>query len=143
MSQHRVMRRFAIVGAMSLLAAVPVQAQPPEPTAFWISFPLGTIELHQADHESIRAVANYMKRDPVLFATIVGKTDTVGSAEYNERLSEKRAVAVFDDLVYGNQIPASRTHIHWTGEHLQNVPTADQQAELQNRVVVITLSLMH
>ncbi len=133
------MGRFALVGAISLLAAGTTLAQPPAPTAYWISFPTGSVQLHQADHETIKGVANYMKQHLDLVATIEGKTDTVGTQDYNEHLSEKRANAVFEALVYENGIPASRTHIHWTGEHLPNVPTADQQAELQNRVVVITL----
>ncbi len=134
-----VMRRFALVSAVSLLAAGPTLAQPPQPTAYWISFPTGSTQLHQADHETIKGVANYMKLHPDMMATIEGKTDTVGTSDYNEHLSEKRATAVFEALVYENEIPASRMHIHWTGERLPNVPTADQQAELQNRVVVITL----
>ena len=139
MSRSRAMSRFATVAAISLLAAGTTLAQPPQPTAYWISFPTGSTTLHQADHETIKGVANYMKQHPDMFATIEGKTDTVGTPEYNDHLSEKRALAVFDALVYENGIPASRTHIHWTGERLPNVPTADQQAELQNRVVVLTL----
>ncbi len=139
MSPSKVMRRTALVSAVSLLAAGSTLAQPPAPTAYWISFPTGSAQLHQNDHETIKGVANYMKQYPDLFATIEGKTDTVGTADYNEHLSEKRAFAVFEALVYENGISASRTHVHWTGEHLPNVPTADEQAELQNRVVVITL----
>lgn len=139
MSQSRLRATLAIVGAMSLLAIAPLQAQPPAPTDYWVSFPTGSTELHTADLETIRGVASMMKRDPALFATIVGKADTVGSSEFNERLSEKRAVAVFDALIYQNQVSAARAHIHWTGERLPNVPTADQQAELQNRVVMIQI----
>ena len=139
MSRSRFMTRFALVGAISFLAAGAALAQPPQPTAYWISFPTDSTQLHQADHETIKGVANYMKQHPDMNATIEGKTDTVGTPQYNEHLSEKRAMAVFDALVYENDIPASRTHIHWTGERLPNVPTADQQAELQNRVVMVTL----
>jgi outer membrane protein OmpA-like peptidoglycan-associated protein len=32
-----------------------------------------------------------MQKTPTLVATIVGKTDTVGSADFNERLSKRRA----------------------------------------------------
>lgn len=139
MSSSPVMRRFALLSAVGFLAAGPTLAQPPATTAYWISFPTGSSELHQSDLETIKGVANYMKLNPDMFATIEGKTDTVGSPEYNDRLSEKRAGAVFDALVYQNGITASRTHMHWTGERLPNVPTVDQEAELQNRVVVITL----
>lgn len=138
MSSNLIYRRSALVGVLGL-AALPALAQPPEATAFWISFQTGSTQLHQQDLDTIKSVANYMKQYPDLMATIEGKTDTVGTPEFNDRLSEKRTIAVFDALVYVNGIPASRTHMHWTGERLPNVPTDDQQAELQNRVVMITL----
>jgi len=139
MSQSRIGTGLALAGAMSLLAVGAALAQPPNPTGFWISFPTGSTELHTADHETISGVAAYMKRNPALVASIVGKTDTVGSAEFNEQLSKQRATAVFEDLVYKNGISATRVGLQWSGERLPNVPTADQQAELQNRVVVITV----
>ena len=78
---------------------------------------------------------------PTLVATIIGKADSVGSAELNEHLAEKRAQAVFEALVYTNKVPENRVDMHFTGEHLPFVSTADEQAELQNRVVAIILRL--
>jgi outer membrane protein OmpA-like peptidoglycan-associated protein len=40
-------------------------------------------------------------------------------------------------LVYTNEVPESRVEMHYTGEHLPFVSTADEQAEQQNRVVAI------
>ena len=119
-------------GGRSWPGSNPGPAQPPEATASWISFPTGSTELHQQDLDTIKSVANYMKQYPDMMATIEGKADTVGTTEFNDRLSEKRTIAVFDTLVYVNGIPASRTHMHWTGERLPNVPTADQAAERQS-----------
>jgi outer membrane protein OmpA-like peptidoglycan-associated protein len=80
-----------------------------------------------------------MLNEPALTATIVGKADTVGSAELNEKLAEKRAITVFEALVYTNKVSENRVDMHFTGERIPVVSTEDQQAELQNRVVGIVL----
>jgi len=80
-----------------------------------------------------------MERNPALVATVVGKADTVGSVEYNEKLSQRRAQAVFDALVYTYKMPATRVGLRWTGERELVVPTGENKAELQNRVVNIIL----
>jgi len=80
-----------------------------------------------------------MMGDSALTATIIGKADSVGSAEFNEKLAEKRAQTVFDALVYTNKVPENRVDMHFTGERMPFVSTADEQAALQNRVVAIIL----
>ncbi len=120
-------------------AQAPMAPTPPQPVSYWISFPTNSTVLHTSDQETILAVASKMRNDPALFASIVGKTDTVGTPDYNRQLSEKRAVAVFESLVYKHQVPENRVDMSFTGEQHPNVPTEDQQAELQNRVVMITL----
>jgi outer membrane protein OmpA-like peptidoglycan-associated protein len=73
-------------------------------------------------------------------ATIIGKTDSIGSAEFNEHLSQRRAEAVFEALVYTHKVPEDRVRLHWTGERLPYVSTADEQAASQNRMVAIIVS---
>jgi outer membrane protein OmpA-like peptidoglycan-associated protein len=80
-----------------------------------------------------------MAQNPNLTATIVGKADTVGSAEFNEHLAQQRAQQVFEALVYTNKVPEDRVSIRYTGEHLPLVSTADEEAERMNRVVAIVL----
>jgi flagellar motor protein MotB len=52
------------------------------------------------EQDHIRNVAAMMQSTPTFVATIVGKTDSVGSADFNEHLSQRRAEAVFEALVY-------------------------------------------
>lgn len=144
-------RGFVFMGALALLSACAqpappppppqVQAQPPkpEPVAYWVSFPIGSAVLHRADQETIHGVVAKMEADPGLYASIVGKADTLGTPDYNRDLSEKRAMAVLEAMVHRYGAPETRIDIRWTGERFQNVPTEDEQAELQNRVVLITL----
>jgi OOP family OmpA-OmpF porin len=135
----------AAVAAISLFAASAAIAQsamerlPPGSTTYPIHFPTGSYQLDPADQDTIRAVASKMQGDPALFATIVGKADTTGSADFNEHLSERRAVTVFEALVYANKAPEDRVDVRWTGEHVPVVSTADEQADSQNRVVGIVL----
>src|SRR4029077_13475995 len=92
------------------------------------------------DQDHIREVAAVMQSAPTFIATIVGKTDSVGSADYNAHLSQRRAEAVFEALVYTNKAPENRVQLHWTGEHLPFISAADEQAESQNRMVAIIVS---
>ena len=45
-----------------------------------------------------------MQSNPDYVATILGKTNSVGSMELNEHLSQRRANAVFEALVYDNKV---------------------------------------
>jgi len=145
MSQIRMAgRMLAAVGAVSLLAAYPAIAQqtaqlPPGSTTYPVHFATGSSQLGPEDQDTVRGVASKMLNEPTLTATIVGKADTVGSAELNEKLAEKRAITVFEALVYTNKVPENRVDMHFTGERIPVVSTEDQQAELQNRVVGIVL----
>ena len=78
-------------------------------------------------------------RNPASVATVIGRTDTVGSDEYNMRLSHRRADAVRDALVYGGKLTADRVETRWTGERRQDVPTGDAVAAAANRVVDIAI----
>ena len=80
-----------------------------------------------------------MERNPALVATVVGKADTVGSPEYNEKLSHRRALTVAEILVYTYKVPAHRVEMRWTGENEPLVVSGDNKAELVNRTVDIIL----
>ena len=81
-----------------------------------------------------------MQSNPDFVGTILGKTDSVGSAGVNERLSQRRANAVFEALVYDNKVAENRIQMCWTGERLPFTSTADQTAEAQNRMAAIIVS---
>jgi outer membrane protein OmpA-like peptidoglycan-associated protein len=68
---------------------------------------------------------------------IEGHTDTVGSADYNQALSDQRAAAVLDYLVHHDAIAASRLEAVGYGKTHLLVPTGDQVPEPGNRRVRI------
>jgi outer membrane protein OmpA-like peptidoglycan-associated protein len=112
---------------------------PPGSVTYPVHFETGKFAVVKEDADTIRAVASKMKNDPKLVATIVGKADSVGSPELNEHLAQKRAQAVFEALVYTNGVPEARVEIRFTGDRVPVVSTADEQAEVQNRVAAIVL----
>ncbi|MEM9370539.1 MAG: OmpA family protein, partial [Pseudomonadota bacterium] len=71
--------------------------------------------------------------------SVVGHTDTVGSPQYNQGLSERRARRVGNALVERG-IPASAMTLAGRGENELAVQTGDNVREPDNRRVEITLS---
>ena len=131
--------------AVSLFAAYAATAQevknlPADATAHFIYFPTGRYALDAKDQDQIRDVAGLIQSHPDFVATILGKTDSVGSAGFNERLSQRRADAVFEALVYDNKVAENRIQMCWTGERLPFTSTADETAAAQNRMAAIIVS---
>ena len=75
-------------------------------------------KLDAKDEEQIRDVAGLIQSHPDFVATILGKTDLVGSAGFNERLSQRRANAVFEALVYDHKVSETRIQMCWTVRRL-------------------------
>ena len=143
MSGSMVAKSLAAAAIMSLIAAhdaTAQQTQNPNCTTHFVYFATGSQSLTPEGQDRIRDVAAMMQSTPTFVATIVGKTDSVGSADFNEHLSQRRAEAVFEALVYANKVPQNRVHLRWTGERLPFTSTADEQAESQNRMAAIIVS---
>jgi outer membrane protein OmpA-like peptidoglycan-associated protein len=68
---------------------------------------------------------------------IEGHTDTVGSREYNNALSDRRAAAGVDYLVSNFRVDRRRVEAIGMGKDGLLVPTADQTPEPRNRRVQV------
>jgi len=114
---------------------------PPGPHAIWyhVAFNTGSFAIDANSQAVVSSVVTYLVQNPNAEATIIGKTDTVGSQAYNMHLSHQRADAVRNALVYDGKIAAERVETRWTGETRQAVATADDTAETANRVVDIAI----
>jgi outer membrane protein OmpA-like peptidoglycan-associated protein len=88
---------------------------------------------------TVADVTNFMHQNPNMVATIVGRTDTIGGANYNMHLSHQRADAVRDALIYQSNVAADRVETRWSGETRQRVATADNVSAEPNRVVDIAI----
>ena len=88
--------------------------------------------------ESGRLVINMLLADarmvPPSSITLIGHTDTVGSADYNLALGLRRANRVRDALIAGG-IPADRITVASKGMTDLKVPTGPDVPEIRNRRV--------
>lgn len=84
----------------------------------------------------ITKAAEEFKKSGTVRITATGHTDTSGSAEYNLKLSERRAVAVKNELVKLG-VPAASIVTVGMGQKDLLVPTADGVREAKNRRVEI------
>ena len=139
LQSHRKVGTVAIAALLSLFAGYTASSQTQQPgaRAYPVHFPTGSDKLDAADQDTIRGVAGSMQSNSELNATIIGKADTAGSAELNEKLAQRRSEAVFSALVYTNHVPENRVELRWTGERLPYLSTEDEKEEMLNRVVEI------
>jgi OmpA-OmpF porin, OOP family len=86
------------------------EAEPPERLcmALRIEFDTGKADIMPRHRDEIARVADYMKRYSTTTAVIEGHTDNVGGADYNMKLSQKRAESVANFLVEKFGIERSR-----------------------------------
>lgn len=84
--------------------------------------------------------AEFLTRYPQIDATINGHSSSVGNAEYNQQLSQKRAQAIVDVLVKDFRISARRLTAVGHGEEklLNTANTAEAHA--QNRRIEATIT---
>ena len=142
-------RQLAAVGVIVLLEACaqtppqPVASNPPPvapgPNAVWYTVNFDTSSFNADGQKVVSDVAGYLQSHPASVATIIGRTDTVGTADYNMRLSHRRADAVRDALVYDDHVAEDRVETRWTGEARHGVPTGNPVAVAANRVVDIAI----
>jgi outer membrane protein OmpA-like peptidoglycan-associated protein len=129
----------ALDGLEPAAAPVPVASKPkPQSVRFVVYF---ETDKYDIDTEDARILAEAKAAAEKLGTPIVkisGNTDTVGSAEYNQKLSEMRAQAVAKVLEAGNTpVRAMLTEAH--GELMPALVTPDETEEQRNRRVEIIL----
>ena len=130
-----------ILAALMAPAAYAQQASQPasgeiEPGRFLVYFDTAEATL---DFEGIRTVAlaaQQYRETGAAQIEVTGHTDTVGSAESNQALSQQRAQVVADELVRQG-VPATDIATVGRGEEQLLVPTADGVDEPRNRRVEI------
>lgn len=146
LNRRNSLRSLAIIAALGLLGGcskmiAPEQVGPIGDNAVWfhIRFANDSAAVDASGQKVITDIITYLQGNPGSVATLIGRTDTVGSKDYNAHLSHLRADAVRDALVYAAAIPADRVEVRWTGERNQTVATNDQVSASANRVVDIAI----
>lgn len=77
-----------------------------------VYFKFDTEEFTDESVETLDKLANLIKQDPAGRYLIIGMTDARGSVSYNKGLSDRRARAVYQALIYRG---VDRSRIKWVG----------------------------
>jgi OmpA-OmpF porin, OOP family len=127
-------------------APQPQAAPPPPPPvavpeaqrAFQVFFDFNKSDLTGAARQVINSAAQTAQSGHFVHLVVTGHTDTVGSARYNQGLSDRRAEAVKAELV-ADGLPDGEITTQGVGKTGLLVPTADGVREAQNRRATIEL----
>jgi len=137
-------------GAPSKPAAQPVAftpAPPPPapapqaavpPPAYTVYFNFDRSDLEPSAEPIIQRAAGDAKNGKVTRIAVTGYTDLAGTAQYNQRLSERRAASVRNELVKLG-VPSDEIVTIGRGKNDPVVPTADGVREPRNRRVEIVM----
>lgn len=88
--------------------------------------------------QDIRALANNLLNYPNSTIQVVGHTDNVGTAAYNQDLSQRRAFAVLQ-VLQANGVPGGRISALGRGEDQPIASNLTPEGRAQNRRVEITI----
>ncbi len=114
--------------------APPVEAQ----RSFQVFFDFDKSDITEAAAKVIAAAADSVRAGHFTVINVTGHTDTVGTAKYNQALSERRAAAVKANLV-ADGVAAGGIVTKGVGKTGLLVPTKDGVREPQNRRAEIVL----
>ncbi|HWT97352.1 MAG TPA: OmpA family protein [Terriglobales bacterium] len=129
-------RQLLLLAAGFLVGSTPAWA---DDGKFEVLFPLGKATLDSTAHETIAAAKQEFDRTGSAHVTIVGHTDTSGSTEFNQRLSERRAQVITDALV-GLGVPQADISSSGVGETDLAVQTGPNVKEARNRRTEIDIA---
>ncbi len=103
-----------------------------------VYFAFNSAELTPAAQNNLNAVAQRLaKADDVASAEIVGFADRIGSNDYNDKLSARRAAAVKDYLVRNGYLNVNVTQVRAMGE---NRPTTSCPTDAARNSQIACLS---
>ncbi len=105
-----------------------------------ITFENASAKIDTANSPQLKKYAEFMKLNTEYDVTIIGHTDSRGSAAFNKTLSTKRALSVKNDLV-SRGVEASRIQTLGSGEEEPVADNATAEGRAQNRRIEAQLKL--
>ncbi len=117
--------------------AQPAWAQTEEQDSLSILFATNSATLSAEGNAVLDQAARLFRDGNPIVMIVAGGADTVGQADYNLQLSVRRAEAVAQGLT-DRGIPADRLQVLGRGTSELPVPTGDEVATPENRVVEIS-----
>jgi len=113
-------------------------ALPSKPASFLLYFRKGEDELTAESKKEIEKMIAELAKRPAAEISVIGHTDTVGSIQFNDKLSLQRAKRV-RQLLIARGVPTEGIAIAGRGERELLVATPDNVDEPRNRRVEINV----
>ena len=113
-------------------------ALPGRPATFLLYFLEGKDELTPDSEREVGRVFAEIAARPYPEILVIGHTDAVGNAQFNDQLARQRAQRVRDDLITGG-IAADRIVVSGRGKREPLIPTSEGVSEPKNRRVEINV----
>jgi outer membrane protein OmpA-like peptidoglycan-associated protein len=104
-----------------------------------VLFVSGHSELRAGTSDNLNRLVSFLNRYPQRSAAIEGYTDSVGTQDYNQGLSERRAESVRSYLI-AQGVDSSRLNASGKGESNPVADNASSQGRQQNRRVEVIIS---
>lgn len=130
-------RQVAAVEPTSEPAPAPIVDTEPEPAPevvrveLDVKFDFDKSRVREESYGDIKNLADFMQQYPQTSTTVEGHTDSVGTDQYNQRLSERRAEAVRDVLVNQYGVEGGRVNSVGYGE---SRPVADNATDAGRQI---------
>jgi outer membrane protein OmpA-like peptidoglycan-associated protein len=118
--------------------SVALSALPDRPKSFLVYFLEGTDEFTAESRVEFQRILSELRERGAPDVIVIGHTDRVGNAQFNDRLSLQRAERVRGELV-GLGIPTTRIQTAGRGERESLILTDDEIPEPRNRRVEINV----
>jgi outer membrane protein OmpA-like peptidoglycan-associated protein len=124
--------------AIQDLFGAALSALPQAAESFMLFFLPDKAVLNQESWDFLPELLEKIQTRNACEVTVIGHTDTMGTADYNLQISLQRAEWMRDELV-ALGIPSERIHVEARGDTDLLISTADNVPELKNRRVEIIL----
>ena len=121
-----------MVAAPAPRPAAPVAPAPAVPQTYIVFFDFDKSVLTPEAERVLERAAQDVRVGKGVRIQVIGHTDRAGTNRYNQRLSERRATVVRDEMVRLG-VPSGQITARGVGEMEPRVPTADGVREAQNR----------
>jgi OOP family OmpA-OmpF porin len=105
-----------------------------------ILFDFDKTELSASDKSELDQLAKFMADKPKTYAVMAGYTDNVGVEDYNEHLSEERAMIVAKYLSEAHGIDESRMVLQWYGSDNPVASNSTEEGRAKNRRVEVAVA---
>src|SRR5690348_4234634 len=104
-----------------------------------VHFAFNSAVLSKKAKEALNQLANDIPNTKGYVIQLIGGTDSVGSKQYNYKLSEMRASAVVQYLASQYNVPAYKIYLAGLGKDKEAAPNSTSKGRAQNRRVDVQL----